>query len=277
MAFGIDDIAIGIAVDLAVDAAMEVAESVGEALFEETGASLLENESLELGSELLDEYALSEDSQLIDINDISDDISETTDSHEAIHDADFNPEDFESETDEFVELEDSASQIETDQFNDGAKTFENAETQTEEIENSEPEKIKTIRDDLEGQTHPETEVPYVRKVVVTDIGQQVEGVFPQFESKFDAQLPEGLEQASDRVQFEDCNKQLKDYFDRNSEFRNQFDDRQKADIEAGRTPYGYTWHHSEEYGKMQLVDYNVHFDTRHTGGRAIWGGGTENR
>ena len=50
-----------------------------------------------------------------------------------------------------------------------------------------------------------------------------------------------------------------------------------ADIEDGYTPDGYTWHHNEEKGKMQLVDTDIHSQTRHTGGRNIWGGGTENR
>lgn len=30
-------------------------------------------------------------------------------------------------------------------------------------------------------------------------------------------------------------------------------------------------------GRMQLVDSKTHFDTRHTGGRSIWGGGKEGR
>ena len=48
-------------------------------------------------------------------------------------------------------------------------------------------------------------------------------------------------------------------------------------IEDGETPDGYTWHHDAEAGKMQLVDFETHQKTGHTGGRYIWGGGTENR
>jgi len=37
------------------------------------------------------------------------------------------------------------------------------------------------------------------------------------------------------------------------------------------TPEGYTWHHAQEPGVMQLVDRGVHAATGHTGGYSIWG------
>lgn len=146
-----------------------------------------------------------------------------------------------------------------------------------EIEEDSPRTIKTINDSLAGQNHPETGVPYVEKEVVTDTGEKVKGVFPQFESKIDVQLPEDMEQASDRTQFAECNKQLAERVTKDPELRAQFTEDQMADIEDGYTPEGYTWHHNEEKGKMQLVDSDIHSQTRHTGGRNIWGGGTENR
>jgi hypothetical protein len=36
------------------------------------------------------------------------------------------------------------------------------------------------------------------------------------------------------------------------------------------TPKGYTWHHHQEYGRMQLVDEPVHTKTGHTGGFSLW-------
>jgi A nuclease of the HNH/ENDO VII superfamily with conserved WHH len=36
------------------------------------------------------------------------------------------------------------------------------------------------------------------------------------------------------------------------------------------TPKGYTWHHHEDTGRMQLVDTKIHKTTAHTGGYAIW-------
>lgn len=151
---------------------------------------------------------------------------------------------------------------------------------SETLKNYDFDSLKTIstrNEGLEGQNHPETGVPYERKVVEMDNGEKVEGVFPQFESKLDVQLPEELEQASDNKQFAECNRQLKEKCENDPEFRSQFTEDQLDDIEHGQTPEGYTWHHSEEKGKMQLVDYDTHMRTGHTGGRNIWGGGTENR
>ena len=37
--------------------------------------------------------------------------------------------------------------------------------------------------------------------------------------------------------------------------------------------YGYTWHHTENAGEMQLIPDFIHKLVKHTGGREIWGGG----
>lgn len=37
------------------------------------------------------------------------------------------------------------------------------------------------------------------------------------------------------------------------------------------TPEGYTWHHHEEVGKMQLVPEDLHDEVKHTGGCATSG------
>ena len=51
----------------------------------------------------------------------------------------------------------------------------------------------------------------------------------------------------------------------------------KADIAAAnelfQAPPGYTWHHHQDVGRMQLVPYEIHKQTGHTGGASIWGGG----
>lgn len=182
---------------------------------------------------------------------------------------------------------DGITEIESNEVSDiSAKDLSNsAHSDTSECANTEvgenveesPRSIKTINDGLAGQNHPETGVPYVEKEVVTDTGEKVKGVFPQFESKVDIQLPDDLQQTPDRTQFAECNKQLQEKVANDPELRSQFTEDQLADIEDGYTPEGYTWHHNEEIGKMQLVDTDIHSQTRHTGGRNIWGGGTENR
>ncbi len=36
------------------------------------------------------------------------------------------------------------------------------------------------------------------------------------------------------------------------------------------TPKGYTWHHHQNNGRMQLVETDIQFKTGHTGGFSIW-------
>lgn len=135
----------------------------------------------------------------------------------------------------------------------------------------------TRNEGLEGKTHPETGVPFERKIVENSNGELVEVVVPKFESKFDVQLSENLYEASDKKQFDECNRQLKEAVEKNKDLRDQFTEEQLEQIEEGDTPDGYVWHHDAEKGKMQLVDEEQHRKTGHTGGKNIWGGGSENR
>ena len=102
-------------------------------------------------------------------------------------------------------------------------------------------------------------------------------MFPEFKSVFEAILSKDLYKESDAKQFAECNKQLKEKVNQDPEFAKIFDKEQIEQINNGDTPDGYTWHHNEETGKMQLVDSEAHAATGHTGGRSIWGGGNVNR
>lgn len=121
--------------------------------------------------------------------------------------------------------------------------------------------IKTINENLKDQNHPVTDVPFKEKTVVTDKGEELIGVFPEFESVYDVQLPEDLYLESDGKQFKECNRQLKEDFESNSELAKRFDEEQLDQIKNGETPDGYTWHHNEKRGKMQLVDSEIHAKT----------------
>ena len=140
------------------------------------------------------------------------------------------------------------------------------------------EQITTRNENLEGKEHPITGVPFKRKEVENSFGKIVDGVFPEFEAIFEAQLPSDLQQSTDNVQFKESNRQLSERLAKYpDEANNIFDADQLDDIANGRTPEGYTWHHSEDMGKMQLVDTEDHARTAHTGGKVLWGGGNENR
>ena len=139
--------------------------------------------------------------------------------------------------------------------------------------------IETINQHLEGTVHPETGVPFDAKLVETNEGFK-EGVFPDFSENhcvYDAQLPEDLHKASDYEQAKHLNEQLYQTYENGTLDTDQFADRQLEQIRNGDKPEGYTWHHHEEPGRMQLVDTEVHAKTLHTGGRSIWGGGREAR
>ena len=152
------------------------------------------------------------------------------------------------------------------------KAFENS---LKEVKS--PRHIPTINEGLEGKKYPGTDVEYKRRVFMLN-GEKVEGVFPEFESKFDVMLPKDLRTASDTEQFKYCTKKLAEKIEKDPSLAAQFTPRQLEQIKNGEPRIsGLTWHHNEIPGKMQLVDANTHSVCRHTGGRSIWGGGSENR
>lgn len=133
----------------------------------------------------------------------------------------------------------------------------------------------TKNESLEGDIHPITGVPFERKFI--ESFGIIEGVFPEFDSQFDAQISQDLYEASDRKQFSECNNQLECAVECDTELRKMFNRNQLEQIENGDTPDGFVWHHDAEPGKIQLVDFEIHASTGHTGGRIVWGGGNENR
>jgi hypothetical protein len=148
------------------------------------------------------------------------------------------------------------------------------ETQTD---SGESRYVICRNESLEGNRHPITGIEFEKKEVELPDGTRIEGVFPKFESLYDAKLDESQYEESDAKHFKEANSQLKDAIENDPEIRGQFTDEQIEQIEAGDTPEGYVWHHSEEAGTLQLVDSTIHAQTGHTGGRSIWGGGNDNR
>lgn len=131
--------------------------------------------------------------------------------------------------------------------------------------------------DLAGLPHPETGVTFRERYIVQPSGRIVEGVFPKFESGFDAKIPEKMYEASNKEQFKIANSQLLESIEKNGEMAKKFSAEQIEQIRDGvidgTAPDGFVWHHSEDEGVLQLVDRAVHEATGHTGGRTIWGGG----
>lgn len=131
--------------------------------------------------------------------------------------------------------------------------------------------FKTDRCDLEGKT-AENGVPYERRLIEIN-GVKIEGVFPVFDSVFDTELdPENY---MTNAYAKECNAKLKEAVEKDPDLRSKFTEEQLKDIEEGRTPTGYVWHHNEEPGKMQLVKREDHDraigGAAHTGGNSLWG------
>lgn len=145
-----------------------------------------------------------------------------------------------------------------------------------EVGQSDVTRITCINEHLAGMEHPETGIPYEMKTIELD-GEMVQVTVPQFDSVVQVQMPADMYLESDHTHFKFANEQLKQQLEENPELKDQFTAEQLEDIEAGDTPEGYTWHHSENPGELQLVKTDIHQATRHTGGRALWGGGSENR
>lgn len=178
------------------------------------------------------------------------------------------------ESDWMEELDDTYKECLNNIFNNECED----DSKDEESDNVEDniDSISCRNESLAGMTHPETGVPFEKRRVGVD-GRQYEVVVPQFDSIYDVQLSEEKIESKDRPQFQECNVQLKEEISKNPELVSKFDEVQLEQIENGETPEGYSWHHDADVGRMQLVDLETHQRTGHTGGRFIWGGGTNNR
>lgn len=127
---------------------------------------------------------------------------------------------------------------------------------------------------LKGDVNPNTGVPYKQKIVTDEDGVRFRGVFPEFTPEYECRLPKELYLVTDKSQFRNCIEQLKAYLEANPKEKARFTAEQLEQIWNLDTPDGFVWHHVESPpGKMQLVDFNTHANTRHNGGKSIWGGG----
>jgi len=140
-------------------------------------------------------------------------------------------------------------------------------------------KVKCINERYKGVENPDTGIRYVEKTIIVN-GVEMTVVVPEFPCVFDVEIPPEIWEKGDAAIFKYCTEKLKEYLDANPEAKANFTFEQldiiekicSGEIRNPRIP-GFTWHHSEIPGKMQLVDFKTHFDTRHTGGDFLWCGG----
>ncbi|AJC23711.1 MULTISPECIES: T7SS effector LXG polymorphic toxin [Bacillus] len=118
---------------------------------------------------------------------------------------------------------------------------------------------------LKNDVHPITGIPYDKNG------------FPIFEPVAEVKIDKSLYLEKDTVQFKKATELLLQEINKNPELKNHFTEMQLKQILKGKKPKGFTWHHHQNEGIMQLVDSDIHGKTGHTGGRNIWGGGSEYR
>ena len=137
---------------------------------------------------------------------------------------------------------------------------------------------ESLNDSYEDQSHPVTGVPFER-TEIHYAGETISGVYPVFETDFTANLQASEYTLSDTAHEKIANMQLYDAIQLNPSLQSelQLDHAQVEALVMNETPNGYTWHHHEQPGQLQFVESSVHNNTAHTGGRFIWGGGTEAR
>lgn len=137
--------------------------------------------------------------------------------------------------------------------------------------------LDTPNEQYTGGVHPVTNVPLIEKEVLLLNGSTGIGTFPHFDEAYEVQLPRQMYLESDDAHFSYANVELKDAVNMDPEIGTQFTNEQLQQIQNAETPDGYTWHHSEELGRLELVQTETHHATGHLGGRELWGGGEEYR
>lgn len=104
--------------------------------------------------------------------------------------------------------------------------------------------------------------------------------FPIFDSVADVHLDaDAINTGDDVAHFKEANQKLGEALRDNPSLAKELGledhhvDWLLKDPPSGDPPDGFTWHHHQDVGLMQLVPEAVHGDLPHTGGMSIWGGG----
>jgi tetratricopeptide (TPR) repeat protein len=125
--------------------------------------------------------------------------------------------------------------------------------------------------------HTITNVRFEEKAIEYG-GKIYKGLFAQFDNVFRCKISKDLYLKTDYIQFTNATRQLKAQIQKTPELARKFTKKGLEDILAEKDRIdGFTWHHNEDEGILELVERGIHGDTSHIGGRNIWGGGTNYR
>ena len=117
---------------------------------------------------------------------------------------------------------------------------------------------------LAGQRHSETGVVFDQR------GYPIFDNHTAYDTRFTGT---DFSSASDQTLMRMGTRDLRTTIETNPQLRSQFNATQLQAIQSGNAKIpGYTWHHHQDTGRMQLVDQTVHRRTGHIGGEAMSGG-----
>lgn len=139
-----------------------------------------------------------------------------------------------------------------------------------------PKAMNTLNQDLAGNIHPKTGIPFNSKIVELPNGSKIEGVFPEFPSLYDFQMPkeyfnpQGILELSDTKQFKIVIDSVAKKMEVDPAFKALFTNQQQELFKFGILPKEFTIHHAENIGKYQIVDKTAHANTAHHGGATLW-------
>ncbi|GAB6615747.1 hypothetical protein AT258_17780 [Bacillus wiedmannii] len=68
-----------------------------------------------------------------------------------------------------------------------------------------------------------------------------------------------------------CSKALYEQIMKDPKLASKFTEEEIELFKHGEVPDAFTWHHYQDTGRMQLVDYELRRKTGHTSGYKIWG------
>ena len=95
--------------------------------------------------------------------------------------------------------------------------------------------------------------------------------FPKFKAIAEVKLERRYWKKDRDVHFYRASKILYERIQKSSRLSKKFSRKAINTFKHGELPSKYTWHHHQDKGVLQLVDYDTHSKVRHNGGFSIWG------
>lgn len=95
--------------------------------------------------------------------------------------------------------------------------------------------------------------------------------FPKFKPIAEVKLERKYWKKDRDIHFYRASRMLYERIQKSSRLAKKFTKKEILEFKQGKIPSKYTWHHHQNKGLLQLVDYDIHSKVRHDGGFSIWG------